>query len=99
MRTTRTTEVEAGARLSGRAPASALLEPADDGEPELGRAGAVDDAMVERDGHVADLRRDDLAVSHDRPRPDASDAENRDLGVIDDGRLQEAAELARARHR
>ncbi len=45
------------------------------------------------------LRDDDLAFVDNRSRRDASDAEDRDLRVVDDRRLKEPSELARARHR
>ena len=85
-----------GASSRRRAPVSALFEPADDVEPELGRARAVDDPVVEGQREVADLRRDDGAVAHDRARADAADAQDRDLGMVDDRRLEEAPELAGA---
>ena len=43
------------------------LEARDHGEAELRRAGAVDDAVVERDRDRPDLADDDLAVADDRP--------------------------------
>ena len=73
------------------------MEALDHGEPELGGAGAVHDAVVERDGDVADLPHGDLAVAHDGPRGDPADAEDADLGVVDDRRLEEAAEPAGTR--
>ena len=65
-------------------------------EPERGGAGAVDDTVVERDRDGADRPDDDLAVADDGPRSDPTDAEDRDLRVVDDRRLEEARELARA---
>ena len=40
---------------------------------------------------------DDLAVPNDRPRRNAADAQDRDLRVVDDRRLEQPGELARAR--
>ena len=40
----------------------------------------------------------ELAVAHDRPVGDAPHAEDRHLGMVHDRRLEEAGELARARH-
>src|SRR5438552_6746239 len=55
--------------------------------------------MVERDGHVAHRSRDDLAVAHDGPLRDPADAEDGDLRIVDDRRLQHSRELAGARDR
>ncbi len=69
----------------------------DDGEPELGGSRAVDDPVVERERDVADLRDSELALADDGSRRNSPDAEDRDLGVVDDRCLEEAGELARAR--
>ena len=55
--------------------------------------------MVERHRDVAHLPDDDLAVAHDRPLRDAVDAEDRDLGMVDQRRHEEARRAARARDR
>src|SRR4249919_1152237 len=70
------------------------FEPADHGQAELGCAGAVDHAVVERERHVAGLRDRELAAPDNRALGDPADAEDRDLGVVDDGRLEQAGELA-----
>ena len=75
------------------------FEPADDGQAELGGAGAVDHAVVERERDVAGLRDRELALADDGPLGDPADAEDRDLGVVDDRRLEQAGELAGARDR
>src|SRR3954447_16691918 len=75
----------------------AALEPADHRKPELGRTGAVDDAMVERERDVGDAAHDDLAGAGDRAVGDPTDAQDRDLGMVDERRLEEPGELARAR--
>ena len=80
-------------------PRRLALEPRDDREPERGSAGAVDDAVVERDGDRPRASHDDFAVADDRSRRDAADAEDRDLGVVHDRRLEEARELPGARDR
>ena len=51
----------------------------------------------ERDGSAAS--NDDRVVPDDRPRRHSTDAQDRNLRVVDDGRLEEPGELARARHR
>src|SRR5437870_3879445 len=76
---------------------SDAFEAADHGEAELGRSRAVDDAVVEGDRDRPGGPGDDLAVPDDRPLGDSADAQDRDLGVVDDRRRQQAAELARAR--
>ena len=53
--------------------------------------------MVERERDVAGLRDGELAVADDGSRRNSPDAENRDLGVIDYRRLQEAAQRSRVR--
>src|SRR6266566_7344117 len=73
------------------------LEATDHGEAELGRPRAVDDAMVEGNRDRSGRAGDDLAVADDRPLGDAADAEDPDLGVVDDRRRQQAAELPCAR--
>ena len=73
------------------------LEAADHIEAERPCTHAVDDAMVEGDRHVPHLADDDLAVPHDRPRPDPVEPENRDLRMVDQRRHEEAAELSGAR--
>src|SRR5581483_9727194 len=73
------------------------FQPGDHGERELGGARAVDHTVVERDADVADRARDDLAVADDRPLGDAMDAEDGDLGMVDERRDEHAAELAGAR--
>ena len=47
---------------------------------------------------VPELAYDDLVVAHNGTGRDASDTENRDLGVVHDRGLEESRELARARH-
>ena len=80
-----------------RATLNVALEPRDDGEPELRRAGAVDHAVVERHADRPRAPDDDLAVAYDGPVTDAADGENRDLRVVDDRRREQPAELAGAR--
>ena len=75
------------------------LQPPNHVDAEGSGAGAVDDAVVEGDRDVPHLAHDDLAVSHDRARPDAVKPEDRDLRVVDQRRHEEAAELAGARDR
>ena len=53
--------------------------------------------MVERDGDVADPPGDELALPHDGALGDPVDAEDADLGVVDQRRHQQAAELPGAR--
>src|SRR5262249_57568218 len=68
-------------------PGSSLrLEPLDHGQPELRCAGAVEDAVVERDRDRADGPDRDLAVADDRAVGDAAAAEDRDLRVVDERR-------------
>src|SRR5580765_8926658 len=55
--------------------------------------------MVEGDRDVTGPGRRELAVADDRAFCDPTDAENRDLGVVDDRRLEQPGELARARDR
>src|SRR6478672_9655900 len=75
----------------------AELEAADHRETELGRSSAVDNPVVEGDGDRARRAGDDLAAAGDGTLGDAADAEDPDLGVVDDGRRQESAQLAGAR--
>ena len=58
-------------------------QPGDDREAEVGRALAVDDAVVERHGDIPHRPRNDLAVTDDGALVDAVDAEDRDLGMVD----------------
>ena len=60
---------------------------------ELGRACAVDHAVVECRRDVADLADDDLSATHDRAGCDPVDPEDRNLRVIDERRDDHAAEL------
>ena len=53
--------------------------------------------MVEGDRDVADAAYDDLPVAHDRPLHDAVDAEDPDLGMVDERRHEEPTEPAGAR--
>ncbi len=53
--------------------------------------------MVEGDGHVAELAHDHLPVAHGGPRRDPVEAEDPDLGMVDERRDHQPAELARAR--
>ena len=53
--------------------------------------------MVERHRDVPHRPHDDLAVAHDGSVGDAVEAEDRDLGVVDERRHEQPAELARAR--
>ena len=73
----------------------ALLKPGDDCEAEVGRALAVDDAVVERHGDVPHRPRDDLAVANDRALVDPVDPEDRDLGMVDERRDEQTGGLAR----
>src|ERR671931_622520 len=87
-------------RGAPRAPRGlAGLQPTNDVEPEGGGAGAVNHAVVERDRDVADRRGSHPAVADDRPLGDPAHAQDGDLGVVHDRRLEEAGDLARARHR
>src|SRR3954469_10250382 len=88
-----------GARAPQRSGCPASLQSANDVEAELGRPRTVDDTVVERDRDVPDACRNDSAVAHHRAIADPADAQNRDFGMIDDRRLQQAAELAGARDR
>src|SRR5262245_57407465 len=56
--------------------------------------GAVDDAVVDRHRQVHLLADDDLAVLDDRRVLDRVHAEDRDLGEVDDGRREQAADVA-----
>src|SRR5918993_1574051 len=76
-----------------------LCEAAENGEPELRRPGAVDHAVVERERHVADGPHDDLSVPDDRAVSDPAEAEDRDLRMVHDRRLEQPGELPRARDR
>src|SRR5262245_14989833 len=73
------------------------FEPPDHGQTELGRARAVDDTVVEGDRNRPCGPHGDLSVTDDRPQRDPPHAEDRDLGVVDDGRVEETAELPGAR--
>src|SRR6266566_735394 len=73
------------------------LEAADHCEAELGRPCPVDHAVVEGDRDRSGRSSDDLAVPDDRTLGDSADAEDPDLGVVDDRGRQQAAELAGAR--
>ena len=53
-------------------------------EAERRRAHAVHDAVVEAHGDVAYLPDGDLTVSDDRAVGDAVEAEDRDLGMVDE---------------
>lgn len=72
----------------GRALAFSGFEAADDREPELGCASAVDDSVVERERYVAKWSNPDLAVADDWALGNAPEAENGYLGVVDDRRLE-----------
>src|SRR2546430_164671 len=74
------------------------LQAVDHGERERGSSRPVDDAGVEGDADVADRPRDDRPFVDDRARADPVDAEDADLGVVDERGHKKAAELARARH-
>ena len=71
----------------------------DHGEAERRRTRAVDDAMVEGDREGSGAPHDDLTLADDRARCDPADAQDRDLRMVDDRGLEEAGELAGARHR
>src|ERR1700738_2406260 len=60
---------------------------------------AVYEAVIERGGQVHHAPDGDCAVVHHRALDCAIDAENRDLGRIDDGRRGDSTQLAQARHR
>ena len=49
--------------------------------------------MVERDRDVANVADDDLTVDNDGARGDPVDSEDADLGMVDERRDDEAAEL------
>src|SRR5436190_3659659 len=72
------------------------LEPFLDGGDEARGVVSVDDAVVDGDREVHEVADHDRAVTHRRALRDLVDAEDRDLGVVDDGRGQDAAELAQA---
>src|SRR6266566_1209199 len=72
------------------------LEAADHREAELGRPRPVDDAVVEGHRDRSGRAGDDLAAPNGRPLRDSADAEDPDLGVVDDRGRQQAAELAGA---
>ena len=71
------------------------LQPGDHREGELRGPCAVDDAVVERDADVPHGAHDDLAVAHDRARRDAMNAEDPDLGMVDERRHEEAPRACR----
>ena len=79
--------------------ALALFEPADHRKPERRSTCAVDDTVVERHCDRSHPPHDDLSVADDRSGCHAADAQDRHLRVIDDRRLEEPGELARARDR
>src|SRR5436190_12957899 len=58
------------------------------------RRQAVDDAMVERHGQVHDRANPDGVTDHDRSPADRLGAENRGLGLVDDGLARDPAESA-----
>src|SRR5512132_1238987 len=72
------------------------FQAADDPQPELGGARAVDDSVIEGQRDVADRPHRDLAVADNGSLCNPTDADDRDLRVVDDRRLEEARELARA---
>ena len=77
--------------------AEAGLEAGDHVQRERRRPRPVDDAMVEGDRDVADVANNDLSVDNDGARGDPVDSEDADLGVIDERRHEDAAELAGTR--
>src|ERR671923_1847932 len=76
-----------------------LFEAGDDGKAELGGPRAVDHAMVEGDGDGAHWADGEVPVADRGPLRNAADAQDRDLGVVDDRRRQQPTELAGARDR
>ena len=62
----------------------------DDGEAEVGGTLAVDDTVIERHRDVAHLAHDDLAVAHDCAIFDAVHAEDRNLGMVEQRRHEQA---------
>ena len=64
---------------------------------ELRRVIAVDHAMIEGRRQVHHLAHDDLAALHDGPFDDGVGADDRDFGMIDDRRRDDAAQRAQAR--
>ena len=68
-------------------------------EAEGSGSDSVDDPVVERDRDVSHGADDDLTVADDRPLDDPVEPDDRDLGVVDERRDQEPAELACARDR
>src|SRR5262249_5458358 len=75
------------------------LQPVDHRQPELRRSCPVHDSMVDSDRDVTQVPADDLTATHNWARSDPADAQDPDLRVVDDRRLEEAAELSRARDR
>ena len=78
---------------------SAGLQPVDHVEAEGGRADAVDDAVVEGHRDVAHRRTTTWPSRTTGRSGDAVQPEDRDLGVVDERRHEEPAELAGARDR
>src|SRR4029079_14401843 len=66
---------------------------------EACRAQAVDHAMIERRREVHHAPRNDRAGAHHGPLDGAVDADDRDLGMIDHGCRDDAAQRAQARDR
>src|SRR5881396_1774670 len=58
------------------------------------RRQAVDDAMVERHGEVHDRANPDRVTDHDRAPADRLRAQDRGLGLVDDGLARDRAESA-----
>src|SRR5436190_5864180 len=61
---------------------------------EARRRQAVDDAMVERHGEVHDGANPDRVTDHDRAPADRLRAQDRGLGLVDDGLARDRAESA-----
>jgi hypothetical protein len=76
-----------------------VLQQRDHAVHEARAVRAVDDAVVDRDRqqhHVADH---DLVVLHERPLGDLVDAQDRDFREVDDGRREQATDVAGVRDR
>ncbi len=66
---------------------------------QSGRVGAIDEAVIERGGQVHHPPHRDGTGNHHGSFDRAVDADDRDLGHVDDRRAGDAAELAQAGHR
>src|SRR6266508_6796414 len=75
------------------------LEAGDDAQEELASPGAVNDSVVDGAREPPDLAGDNLAVTYGRTQPDAVEAENRHLRVVDKRCGEEAPEPTGARDR